>query len=256
MNKGFIMVWFFTQLYHKIKISLLRLVYYLMSIPQRLYRLGKHLYDGFIYLRPSEKRYWWESPIHFTYPGKVGLWFLELLFYILDVFGIGEIYGILADWIKFNSRPLHKWEIGLAKTIYGDAIRYNTITIDEKGIFGFKIFPAAKAYVSYQTINSNSSMENGVLMHEFIHIWQYERFGTAYALRALLAQQSKMQYNYGGVTALRSAIAKRLDFLSFNFEQQGDIIQDYYRIKQGYRPLWGTGGKQDLHYYEHFIKQL
>lgn len=250
------MVWFFKQIYHKLRITVWRLFYYILSIPKRLYRLGKHVVDGVRFLKPKESRYWWESPVPMNYAQKVGVWFLEFLLYILDLIGIGEVYGILADWVKFNSRPLHKWEIEMAKAVYGENLKYNVITIDEKGIFGFKIFPAAKAYVSYHTINSNGTLENGVLIHEFIHIWQYERFGTAYALRALLAQNSKMQYNYGGVTALRSAIAKKLDFLSFNFEQQGDIIQDYYRIKAGYRPLWGTGGKEDLQYYEHFIEQL
>ncbi len=250
------MVWFLKQLFHKLRITILRLFFFITSLPKRFFRLGKHLYDGFRFLKPKESRYWWESPIHMNYGQKVGVWFLELLLYILDILAIGEIYGILADWVKFNSRPLHKWEINLAKSVYGDSIRYSTITIDEKAIFGFRIFPTAKAYVSYQTINSNGIMENGVLIHEFVHIWQYERFGTAYALRALLAQNSKMQYNYGGVSALRAAIAKKLDFLSFNYEQQGDILQDYYRIKEGYRPLWGTGRREDLQYYEYFREQL
>jgi hypothetical protein len=250
------MSWFFNQLFHKITLTLWRLFYYITSIPKRLYRLGKHLVDAVRFLKPKESRYWWESPISMNYAQKIGVWLIEFLLYILDLIGVGEVYGTLADWAKFNSRPLQKWEVEMAKSVYGDSLRYRLITVDEKAIFGFKIFPAAKAYVSYHTINAGGVLENGVLIHEFIHIWQYERFGTAYALRALLAQHSDMQYNYGGVTSLKSAIAKKLDFLSFNFEQQGDIIQDYYRIKEGYRPLWGIGKKEDLQYYEHFVNQL
>ncbi|MEL6865625.1 MAG: hypothetical protein AAFP19_14455, partial [Bacteroidota bacterium] len=46
------------------------------------------------------------------------------------------------------------------------------------------------------------------------------------------------------------------DFLAFNLEQQGDIVSDYYRIRDGYKPRWGNGKRQDLPVYQSFIDQL
>ncbi len=250
------MTWFLKQLFQKVRITLLRIFYYLSTLHKRVYRLALHIYK-------SPQSFRWEKPIQqwdknqwMEYGNKVWLWFLESLLYILDLVALGEIYGILTDWIKFNTRRLYDWEIELAKTVFADSIHYSLVTIDEKAVFGIKIKPLAKAYVSYHVINAGAIMANGLLIHELVHVWQYERFGSAYTLKAYLAQKSEMQYNYGGVNALRKAIEDQKKFLDFNFEQQGDLVQDYYRIKENYTPLWGHGKREDLHYYEHFVKQL
>ena len=88
------------------------------------------------------------------------------------------------------------------------------------------------------------------------HVWQYQKMGAIYIPHALRAQYSQMGYNYGGISALRDCQEKGKSFLSFNFEQQGDIISDYYRIKDGYKPHWGNGNRYDLPVYESFINQM
>jgi hypothetical protein len=252
------MPWFFKQLLHKLLLSLYRAGYYLMSLPLRFFRLGLHFHSGFRKFKAfsnnglrkwktlGNKRAWL----------PLGNWTVEFHLLLLDLIGIGEIYGTVADWIKFNSRPLENWEIELARSIYGDSIYYRLVTVDDHTLLGVRWNPVAKAYVSYHTINTQGVMENSLLIHELIHVWQYQRFGSVYAFRALLAQHSQMGYNYGGLPALQKAIAQDKDFTSFNFEQQGDLVQDYYLIKNNYRPTWGRAHRGDLHYYEHFIKQL
>ncbi len=223
------------------------------SLPSRFVRLGQHLIIPF-QLTKDEANLIWLQPQEMGI--KMGIWFIELFFYTLDLFGIGEVYGILADWFSFRSRKLYDWEIELSKSVYGDSIPYQLITVDENALWGLKWPKLAKAYVSYQTINTSNTMANGLLLHEMVHIWQYHKFGSNYLLHALRAQYSELQYNYGGAIALRLAIQREKDLLSFNFEQQGDLVQDYYRIKNGYRPFWGQGKIEDLQYYEHFIQQL
>ncbi len=247
------MIWFFRQIVEKAILTVLRLHYFIITLAKRLLRLAVHFIIPFqVKNETIEKQK--------NKPKKVatliGLWFIELFLCLLDVLAIGEIYGILADWLKFNSRRLHQWEIDLAKTIYGDSIRYNLITIDEKAFIGMKWPAIAKAYVSFHTVNTFGTMKNGVFIHEMIHIWQYQKFGSPYLLKALMAQNSYMKYDYGGIASLKYAISKKLAFTSFNFEQQGDLVQDYYLIKNGYPSQWGHGKKEDLHYYEHFIEQL
>ena len=99
-------------------------------------------------------------------------------------------------------------------------------------------------------------MQNSTFIHELTHIWQFEKMGSVYIPRALRAQQSPLGYDYGGVSALKICREKGKSFLSFNFEQQGDIVSDYYRIKNGYQPCWGNASLNDLPVYESFIKQL
>ena len=85
----------------------------------------------------------------------------------------------------------------------------------------------ARAYVSFNLINYNSSLPKSIFIHECVHIWQYQQFGSVYILRALQAQRSKAGYDYGGVEALYSAMISRMSFMDFNFEQQGQIFEDY-----------------------------
>lgn len=243
--------------FDKIQLSFLRFTYFIVSYPKRLLRLWKHLTVHLKYLHPKEKSFWWACPVPMGYGKKVAFWCLEFFLYILDLLGVAECYGTIVDWLKFkSSRRLKEWEINIARTVFRDTLQYRIITFDEKAILGIKVLPQATAYVSFHTVNYYGSMTNDLMIHELIHVWQYENFGSAYTLRALLAQQSTMGYNYGGANVLKSAIANRLDFLSFNFEQQGDLVQDYYRIQNGYTPLWGKGDKRDLLYYEHFVQQL
>jgi hypothetical protein len=98
-------------------------------------------------------------------------------------------------------------------------------------------------------------MQNSTLMHELTHVWQFEQMGSVYIPRAIRAQKSKMGYNYGGVSALKTSREQGKSFLSFNLEQQGDIISDYFRIKGGYPPRWGDGDRYDLSVYDFFVNQ-
>ena len=99
-------------------------------------------------------------------------------------------------------------------------------------------------------------MQNSILIHEMTHVWQYEKMGSVYIPRALEAQRSIMGYNYGGVEILKDCQEKGKSFLSFNLEQQGVIISDYYRIKDGYKPQWGRASRLDLPIYESFIDEV
>ncbi|MEL6945484.1 MAG: hypothetical protein AAFO82_22755, partial [Bacteroidota bacterium] len=84
----------------------------------------------------------------------------------------------------------------------------------------------------------------------------YQHLGAAYIPRALWAQRTQEGYNYGGVTALQMAIQTNKKFWEFNYEQQGDIVADYFRISHGYSPCWGRGTIDDLWVYEYFMEQV
>ncbi len=230
-----------------------RILGFLKNVPTRTNRIIKHLWKGLLFMRPR-KRYWWESEFNKHLAQRIGIWWLDLLFYIVDWLGVTEIYETITDFVKFNARPLYKWEISLAQSVFGNSIDYRRVRIDEYSLIG----PKQKkfCYVSFYFINSWGPMQNSTFIHEMTHVWQFEKMGSTYIPHALRAQGSKMGYNYGGVSALKACQEKGKSFLSFNLEQQGDIISDYYRIRDGYKPHWGNGCRHDLPVYESFINQV
>ena len=241
---------FLPQLMRKITGTFVRLFDFMKYLPIRLFRVLQHLgrggigiYKGLLNARSCKNM-----------PTEFSLWVIELWISIMECFGIAEIYETLMDFVKFNTRSLEAWEIELAKSVFGNSINYQRIRIDELAIAG----PRQKklCYVSFYIINSWGPMRNSLLIHELIHVWQYEHMGAVYIPRALRAQFSSAGYNYGGSEGLRSFLEQGKSFSDFNLEQQGDVVADYYRIREGYSPHWGYGDRQDLPIYEKFIKQV
>jgi hypothetical protein len=97
----------------------------------------------------------------------------------------------------------------------------------------------ATAYVSFHTINFYNTITKSTLIHELVHVWQYERYGSAYISEALWAQHWGGGYDYGGISPLRM-YSEGKGLAAFNFEQQADIIEDYYRWKNGMPLHWAA----------------
>ncbi len=184
---------------------------------------------------------------------KLDLWLLELPFLLLELLGAFDLYDGIASFVK-RARPLSEREIGIARTIFGNSIAYERVRIDEQAYLGPR--KGKFCYVSCNTINSWGKMHDFILIHELMHIWQYQHLGSVYIPRALSAQFTKEGYNYGGVNALYHAVQQGKKLLDFNYEQQADIIEDYYRLLLGYHPTWGNASEKDLEIYAHFARQL
>lgn len=241
---------FLQQIQSKISGSYLRLLDVGVLFPFRLKCLWQHVKVGLsfsykIYIPGGWQATRWQLILY---------WLAELWLHLLSLLGIGEWYETFMDWLKFNSRKLTAREIKIAKSVFGDAIDYRKIRMDEKAFFG----PLSLhfAYVSFNTINSWGKLSDAVLIHELVHIWQYRQMGICYMSRALMAQHSQMGYNYGGINALCEYKIKLKNLFDFNLEQQADIVADFYRIKNGFHPEWGSGTQEDLPIYVYFIESL
>jgi len=245
--------WILSQLVLKLITAFQRILDILLLFPLRLYRLFRHLWRG-VGVERKRSRYWWESELGSGAFKNAAWWFLGLLIYFLECFGIGELYEILTDFFKYNTRPLRDWELKVARSIYGDSINYKRVRIDELSVAGPK--QQRFCYVSFYLINSWGPMSNSTFLHELMHVWQYQKMGALYMMQALRGQHSPMGYNYGGVSALKVFLEKGKKLKDFNLEQQADIVTDYYLITQGYDPQWGCGTKADLAVYEKFIEEL
>ena len=186
---------------------------------------------------------------------NIAYWWWELACYILDTLGISEIYETGCGQYKKATRPLNVYELFMAKEIFGNSINYARVRIDETAEIACK--NSQLKYVSFYTINSWGGMSDDIFIHEMVHVWQYENVGAAYIPKALRVHLTEgLGYNYGGLDALKFCREKGGKLLDFNYEQQGDIVADYFRLKSGYLPIWGDATRKDLPVYEYFIDQL
>ena len=202
-------------------------------------RLGKHLIFPFYKGNPND-----------FVPSSILEWMSDLWFYIMDVLGIPEVYQLIIRLIKWNTRALNDAEINTARQVFGTNLNYEVIRIDDAARFGTK--KIAAAYVSFNTINYNKKIKKEIFVHELVHIWQYQHFGSIYIARAIKAQFSKAGYDYGGVSHLYHYMLKGGKLIDFNFEQQADIIEDYYKIMM--KPQ--SASPFDHSIYQYFAEQL
>ena len=174
----------------------------------------------------------------------------EVLFAILDLLGVFDLYAAISNTLTPSIRGLTEEEKHLLRPIFGDSVPWGLVRIDERAWVGPRW--ANLCYVSFYTINSWGPMPLHVLVHEMVHIWQYTRVGAAYIPRALAAQRTAMGYNYGGLGALE----KGKGMAAFNYEQQADIIEDAYRLANGYRAQWHGFGPEVLPVYYPYLREI
>ncbi len=176
-------------------------------------------------------------------------WFTDLFFYVVDIMIIPELHQMVNRMIKWNIRPLTESEIFIGKSIFGDTINFELVRIDDNAKIGTK--KIALAYVSFNIINFRKSIKKEIFIHELMHIWQYQHFGSVYIGRAVKAQRSKEGYDYGGVVNLYKVMLRGGNLMDFNFEQQADIVEDYFKIMKN-----SEVGPMVKNIYEYFILQL
>lgn len=216
-----------------------KIFYYFQQLPIRIKRLWRHVIYPFY------------RPITNEFPPKSILeWSVDAGFYIMDIVAMPEVYEIIFSLLKLKTRSLTIQEKALAKSIFGDSIQYDLVKVDTGARFGTK--KIALAYVSFNTINYLRNIDKAIFIHELMHIWQFQQFGSIYIARAIKAQRSKEGYDYGGIANLYQIMLKGGSLLDFNFEQQADIIEDYYRIKEN--PT--ASAPLNLSVYAYFAKEV
>jgi Domain of unknown function (DUF4157) len=93
------------------------------------------------------------------------------------------------------------------------------------------------------------------LLHELTHQWQYQHFGIVYLAQAIGA--ATYVYCNPGETpagALARCHGEAKTFGSFNREQQGDIVRDYYFALM--QPRDPNGMPPDLSAWEPYLQEI
>ncbi len=177
---------------------------------------------------------------------------IQFVLEALDLLGAPEIFAF-AWRIVTRTSPLTGEEIAAAAAVLGPrAMRYQDIRVAQGGVLRW-IFAknGHRAFATFHTINlpergehQRSNVE--IVVHEIVHVYQYERAGSRYFAEALLAQEEE-GYGYGGVEGLMDALHKGKQIRNFNREQQAQIVQDY---------IVRSKVRADVSAYEPFIRQL
>jgi hypothetical protein len=175
-------------------------------------------------------------------------WIVDFCLYTLDLVLIPDLFDLIHNFYK-PLRKLSEEELAMANKIFSNEIDYSQIYITEKTIpFKPRLF---FAYVSFNSINCIKEIPPSILIHELVHIWQYQRYGSVYIYRALKAQNSKAGYDYGGIKGLMDKLKKEDGLLEFNFEQQAEIIEDYYKLSSQ-----SIVDRSALDIYSSYVRQL
>lgn len=213
---------------------------YFRLFPERLIRIPKH-FGGLISGTDKFSSSWYDWPFDFV-------------FQIFDLFGVPEFYeGIMSNF-RPNCRALNLKEEQLILEYYSGLLDRDEIRINDS--IGSLTEKSAQAFVTFNTINFKGSISDAIFIHELMHVYQYQKYGSMYIYRALKAQNSKQAYDYGGLYGLSEAALKDVKLNAFNFEQQAMIMEDYFRFINKSNPMAREVSKKIEHLYISFYKQI
>ncbi len=219
------------------------------DLPIRLGRLAVTLWAGVVGIALALPQAWramsagpglraWLA----TVPRRAIFWLIVLLFRVLDLAGVPELWSLL---MRLTARvtPLTGTEIAAAAAILGPtALRYADVRVAEGGLLNL-IFRRnqGRAFTTFHTINmptfgAHQRSNFPILLHELVHVYQYERTGGLYIAEAIYAQLTA-GYNYGSPEDLQQCLATGVCYRDFNREQQAQLVQDYYERLQAGLPV-------------------
>ncbi|MBO9618713.1 MAG: DUF4157 domain-containing protein [Niabella sp.] len=246
--------WLGGQLLDKIDGVLQRVTFWISQLPARVGRLFATVWRGLKTFKPWTVK-WWKSLAETDTWKNFLKWTGTLLLQSAEIGGLGEVYETLEDIAKFNTRTLSGAELKAARSVFGNSVNLAFVRVDT----GAAIGPAFshRAYTSFHTINSWGTETIDTMIHELTHVWQYENAGAIYMPQAVHAQVWGGGYDYGDVAGLQKKQAAGEGLLSFNREQQAQIVEDFFRLREGIPIPGGSAATiADLPLYADFVKTV
>lgn len=126
------------------------------------------------------------------------------------------------------TRELTPEEVALARSVFGDTLDTSQIRLSEGGPLGSlgyaRTLPNSVTFPEGTLTNPGKNFDVW-LIHELTHVWQYQRGHT---VQDLLPSAVAGDYDYGGTVGLDLADQQGKTFDQFNFEEQAEIVADYY----------------------------
>ena len=171
-------------------------------------------------------------------PGLVAAWLVASLMRLFDLPGGPELVELILR-LGIRATPLTATEIGAGQRVLGEkALRWQDVRIGQGGLLR-RIFSKNdnRAFTVFRTINMPDDPDGGrpnlaIVVHELVHVLQYEANGSLYMAEALRAQRREGHacYSYGEGPGLCRDRAAGKRFRDYNREQQAQIAQDYFDL--------------------------
>lgn len=142
-------------------------------------------------------------------------------------------------------RPLHDSELPALRQVFGSSVALDRVRLTRDHPFAVY---APKALGNTVHLRSDwglfaghglelSERGRSVLVHELVHVWQYQNGGLAYIPGSLLAQhRAWLQTGARGAAYRWQGVQQAgLDFARWNPEQQAQAVQDWWdaRVRAG-----------------------
>jgi hypothetical protein len=136
------------------------------------------------------------------------------------------------------ARPLTPVEQAMLRGVFGGSLSYVNVRIVQgrSGLFGANRRPFTLGNTIYLK-DVDLEERPDVLVHEVVHVWQYQHEGPRYTADALGAQ---VLYGYRGRGAYdwQAELARgRTSWADLNKEAQGSFVQEAWRSGDDHTPL-------------------
>jgi hypothetical protein len=134
----------------------------------------------------------------------------------------GRILSVLQGllFIEARGRRLHSSERALGERIFGDAITWSRVRVKEQRLGLFAV--TGRAFVLGDVIFAPRGLSQRTLVHELVHVWQYQHGGLGYLSSAIWAQWFGAGYDHAA--GIRAGKA----WHQLNPEQQAQWVEDHF----------------------------
>jgi hypothetical protein len=225
------------------KIEILKSIihYAFISSLKRWKRLSYHIFQLLPGVKPAIRRTQWYD------------WPVDLVYYLVDILYLPEWYCLVVVLFKGNIRLANDLEKYLIAEYFQGLVDERYVLFNDKASFLVKKF--AHALVTFNMIHFDKELSEPIIVHELVHVHQYQKYGSVYLYRALQAQLSKNTYDYGGPGNLASGAMKGKTINDYNFEQQASIVEDFYRLNNQFTLFYSHTESEILekHYKDLFV---
>jgi predicted P-loop ATPase/GTPase len=139
-------------------------------------------------------------------------------------------------------RKLTPDEIHILKSIYFDEVEYDNIIITDQHFFSYMLKKYSAVVFDntivfskkkYKNDFSKSIVDITLLIHEVCHVWQFQNLNYRWykaAYEHIMFIESPYQYK----------ISDKKKLTDYKYEQQGEIMADFFRHIQNKSPLVKT----------------
>jgi hypothetical protein len=132
-----------------------------------------------------------------------------------------------------GERHLTPGEVALARTVFGDAIRYDEVTIKRRKWWPFqprRVTMAPRGHVHFhpqsaaycEDFSTAPLARQGLFIHELTHVWQTQKYGRWYLI---LHRHPFCRYFY--------SLKPGQPFSTYGIEQQAMIVQHAFWLRHG-----------------------